>query len=152
MSSSADQRPLFVYGTLCIPDVRNTLLRREVDAIAAELADAEVRRIRGQTYPTIVLQRAGRTARGMILHELSDAERRVLRGFEPPIYDLVEVSASQQCTPQPCLTFVHRGGLAGTDAPWAPAAFTGDERRHFLAETARASDVLWRDQVFEFDN
>lgn len=143
--------PVFVYGTLCIPEVRSTLLRRSVGATDAILDGAEVRRVHGHTYPTLVLRSTGHSVRGTILQALTTEERDVLRGFEPPTYDLVPIEVTNPSGRIACLTFVQREGLAVTVEPWTPEGFGGSEYRRFLDEVKVASERLWTDQTFALD-
>ena len=140
---------LFVYGTLCLPEVRDVLMRRAVTARAATLAAHRVARVDGHTYPTLVPADDER-ADGYVLHDLTPAEHRVLRLFEPPVYDLVAVTVTpvDAANDQKAVTYRHRDAATVAREPWMPAAFVGAARRAFLAEVGEAASALWDDVPF----
>ncbi len=141
---------LFVYGTLCLPEVRNVLLRRSVPAASATLHGHRVARVDGHTYPTLVPDATAGLVHGYVLGELGPAEQRVLRQFEPPVYDLIEVTVglTDASGAVSTLTYRHRDAVAVAREPWSPAAFVGTARTAFLAEVADAAAALWEDEPF----
>lgn len=151
VSTEVPDKPIFVYGTLCIPEVRSTLLRRPIGASEVVVRDAEIRRVSGHTYPTLLLGCTGESVLGMILEGLTDRDHKVLRGFEPPSYDLVAVDTYSPAGITECLTFIHHNALALAADPWSPNAFDGADYDRFLAEVSTAAELLWSGQAFDLD-
>lgn len=142
---------LFVYGTLCLPAVRDRLLRRQVPVHPATLDDHRVARVAGHTYPTLVPD-PGHRAAGLLLNDLSDAEHAVLRGFEPPVYELVAVTVVLTGEgDQPAVTFRRRDAADVAREPWSPDTFEGAARSAFLDEVAAAADALWAQGRYDLD-
>jgi gamma-glutamylcyclotransferase (GGCT)/AIG2-like uncharacterized protein YtfP len=89
--AGAEERALFVYGTLMFPEVLRALLGRVPESVPAAVAGWRAARLPGHVYPVLVPAGAG-TARGLLLTGLTAAEWRVLDEYEGPMYDLRPVA------------------------------------------------------------
>lgn len=93
MSSSPRDDALFVYGTLVEPAIRERLLGRRVEAIAARLAGFE----RGRRQHFYLARRVGAETVGMVLLGLTARDFEVLDDYEdvPRLYTRgrIEVAA-----------------------------------------------------------
>ena len=143
------RRPLFAYGTLCLPEVRNVLLRRAVATRPGTLRAAEVRGVVGEIYPTIVLERPDHVAKGLVLDDLTAAESAVLRAFEPEVYEVVTVAVETVGGEVHCDVYAHRGGLGVTDRAWTPEGFRSDGLATFRVAVERAVKAIWSERPFD---
>ncbi len=90
MSAGGDDA-LFVYGTLLDPSMRERLLGRPVEAIAARLAGYQ----RGRGKHFYIVRKAGAEAPGAILTGLRERDFGILDGYEevPSLYTRERVEA-----------------------------------------------------------
>ncbi|MFC4062017.1 gamma-glutamylcyclotransferase family protein [Planomonospora corallina] len=119
---SAEERALFVYGTLMFPEVLRALLGRVPESAPAVAEGWRAARLPGQVYPVLVPAGEG-TARGLLITGLTAAEWRVLDEYEGPMYELRPVE----------LTDGRRGHAYVTVDPAAAAPDDWDAER-FVAE------------------
>ncbi|GAA2403644.1 hypothetical protein GCM10010420_33650 [Streptomyces glaucosporus] len=84
-AAPADE-PLFVYGTLRFPEVLRALLGRVPARTPAAVAGWRAAALRGRVYPGLVP--ADGTVTGLLLEDLTPAERHVLHTFEGDEYEL----------------------------------------------------------------
>jgi gamma-glutamylcyclotransferase (GGCT)/AIG2-like uncharacterized protein YtfP len=82
---------LFVYGTLLLDDVMNTLLDRIPHYQDATAPDWRVVRLPQRVYPGLIPGEGD--ARGKIFTDLTPAEWNTLDTFEDPAYTLTPVRA-----------------------------------------------------------
>ena len=79
-------RPLFVYGSLIVPEVLLALLARAPRSEDAVLAGWSARCLRGVAYPGLVPDERG-VARGLVLHDLTSDETALIDAWETDVYE-----------------------------------------------------------------
>jgi gamma-glutamylcyclotransferase (GGCT)/AIG2-like uncharacterized protein YtfP len=89
--------PLFVYGSLLVPSVRERFLEREVTSLAATLQGYERRSFGDGTYPAIRVQAASRVE-GQILCALSKSDLWRLDEYEGLEYERHPVEVTLRAT------------------------------------------------------
>ncbi|GGL16109.1 gamma-glutamylcyclotransferase family protein [Planomonospora parontospora] len=118
----AEERALFVYGTLMFPEVLRALLGRVPQSAPAAVAGWRAARLPGHVYPVLVPAGAG-TARGLLLTGLTAGDWRVLDEYEGPLYDL-----------RPVVLTDGRGGWAYISADPSAASAEDWDAGRFAAE------------------
>jgi gamma-glutamylcyclotransferase (GGCT)/AIG2-like uncharacterized protein YtfP len=79
--------PLFVYGSLCFPDVLRALIDRVPPSEPATARGWRAAALRDRVYPALV-PAEDKSADGLLLAELTRDEWRLLDAFEDDVYDL----------------------------------------------------------------
>lgn len=79
-------RPLFVYGSLIIPDVLDALLGRRPRQVEASLPGWSARCLRGVAYPGLVAD-ASSSAAGLVLDDLTAREIALIDDWESDFYE-----------------------------------------------------------------
>ncbi|MGH3566567.1 MAG: gamma-glutamylcyclotransferase family protein [Pseudonocardia sp.] len=103
---------LFVYGTLMLDEVMNTLIDRIPDRSEEVAINSMVVRLPGRMYPGLV-PKQGSTSHGLAYSGLTTDEWLLLDTFEDPAYDLVEVPVASGGVP--ALSYVWSGAHEGAD-------------------------------------
>jgi gamma-glutamylcyclotransferase (GGCT)/AIG2-like uncharacterized protein YtfP len=116
---------LFVYGTLLLDDVVNTLLDRIPRHQQATAPGWRIVRLPDKAYPGLIP--GDREANGRIFTDLTNAEWATLDAFEDPAYVLAAVRVLTPLQTD-ALTYIWRG--EHVDQSWA----TADLARHELAD------------------
>jgi hypothetical protein len=80
------ERPLFVYGSLIVPEVVLALLDRVPRSQDAALSGWAARCLPGVAYPGLVPDERG-VARGLILHDLTTGEAALIDAWETDVYE-----------------------------------------------------------------
>ncbi|GLZ16185.1 hypothetical protein Acsp04_64200 [Actinomadura sp. NBRC 104425] len=107
---------LFVYGTLRFPEVLRVLLGRVPDMRPATATGWSVRALPGKVYPGLVADPDG-VARGLVMTDLTEDERRLLDAFEGDGYDPVLIPLDDGATrPGVRVEGVHRAPRVGCGA------------------------------------
>jgi gamma-glutamylcyclotransferase (GGCT)/AIG2-like uncharacterized protein YtfP len=135
---------LFVYGTLLLDDVVNTLLDRIPHHQRAKAPGWRIVRLPHKTYPGLVPGEG--EANGKVFTDLTDAEWATLDAFEDPAYTLAAVRVLTPLQTD-ALTYIWRGEHA--DQPWS----TAELGRHELTDYLNRC-LSWRrryDQCHEID-
>ncbi len=124
--------PLFVYGTLRFPEVLRALLGRVPTRTPAAVAGWRAAALEGRPYPGLV-PAEGKTT-GLLLEDLTPAERRVLDAFEGDEYDRRRLPLTDG---RHCRAYVWRAGrvLPGN---WSAEDFA---ERHLTAYAARCASL-----------
>src|SRR5262245_53359830 len=79
-------RPLFVYGSLIVPDVLDALLGRIPDGVDASLPGWSARCLRGLEYPGLVADDDA-TAVGQLTYDLTADEIALIDEWESDFYE-----------------------------------------------------------------
>ncbi|MFE2181381.1 gamma-glutamylcyclotransferase family protein [Streptomyces sp. NPDC059455] len=88
---------LFVYGTLQFPTVLEGLIGRIPVGKPTTARGWRAAALEHRVYPGLV-PAPGRTATGLLLEDLSEAEWKVLDDFEDARYDLRRISLAEEST------------------------------------------------------
>lgn len=91
--TGARSTPVFVYGSLMVPEVLTALLDRAVPTIPGRIDGWRRCELEGLPYPAIVSDEQASVA-GLLLTDLEPHERDLFDTFEGPEYDIVEVQAT----------------------------------------------------------
>ena len=130
---------LFFYGTLCHLPLLRAVLGHAPEGIPARLAEHAVYVARGQAFPRIVAQ-AGAAAQGVLLRDVSAADRAALDYYEGG-FDYETRVMQVETAAGPCAAAVYfpieAGGEIG--APWDLAAWVAEWG---AAAVATAPDVM----------
>jgi gamma-glutamylcyclotransferase (GGCT)/AIG2-like uncharacterized protein YtfP len=118
---------LFVYGTLLIDDVINTLIDRIPTYRDATAPGWRVVRLLQRVYPGLVPGTG--EANGKVFTDLTDAEWNTLDAFEDPTYTLTTVRVLSPVETY-TLTYIWQG--EHVDQPWSTADFGRDELADYL--------------------
>ena len=126
---SAGTNKLFVYGTLLLDDVVNTLLGRIPHYQHAVAPGWQVVCLPQRVYPGLV-PGSGEAA-GKIFTDLTDSEWTTLDAFEDCVYTLATVRVLLPSkTESDALSYVWRG--EHIDQPWSTTDFGRDELTNYL--------------------
>jgi len=131
---------VFVYGTLLLPVVRERVTGAALRPRPARLAGFERRRVRGETYPTLVPAPGG-SVEGLLLEGVDARALAALDAYEGPCYERIAVRVEvAQDPPLVAIEAVeawvfllaaeHRA-RAG-DEPWDLERFTREHLESFL--------------------
>ena len=123
--SSEGTSKLFVYGTLLLNDVVNTLLDRIPHCLDARAPGWRIVRLPHKAYPGLIPGEG--EANGRIFTDLTDAEWATLDTFEDPAYTLAVVRVLTPLETD-AFTYIWRGEHAGQS--WS----TAELGRHELAD------------------
>ena len=118
---------LFVYGTLLFPEVLMAVLGRVPDRTPAVATGWRVAALPDRVYPGLVPAPRG-TAEGMVLGELTTAERRLLDVYESAEYRLVAIELADG---RSCHTYVWQDGVLDHD--WDRDAFAAHRLADYVA-------------------
>lgn len=123
-TSESKTASLFVYGTLCVPVVRRSIIGRETSAEPASLPGFRCEELRGVVFPGIQ-PAAGERAIGALVKGLSEREFQKLDDFEADLYQRQEVTVDLDDETAPAFAYVvaerHRDQLTGE--PWSLEEF-----------------------------
>lgn len=130
--SSEGTNKLFVYGTLLVEDVVNSLLDRIPHYLDAKVPGWQIVRLPQKSYPGLVPGRG--EANGKVFTDLTDAEWAILDAFEDPAYTFaaVRVLVPREID---ALTYIWRG--EHVDEPWSAMEFGRNELADYLARCRR---------------
>lgn len=123
---------LFVYGTLLLNDVVNTLIDRIPRYKDATAPGWRVVCLPQRVYPGLVPGQG--QANGKIFTDLTDAEWITLDAFEDPAYALTPVRVLHPLEAD-ALTYIWRGDHV--DQPWSTADFGRDDLIDYLDRCRR---------------
>jgi len=130
---TAEDRPLFVYGSLQFPSVHGMVLGRAPSFEDHELRGWAAVRLEGRAFPAL-LPSPTHTTGGRLFVDLTPHDRAVLDSFEGPFYDLAIVRLSD-----------------GTEA----ATYVANEQAPLLLEdgatTAWSAEVFRRDGLRDYE-
>ncbi|WP_307873697.1 MULTISPECIES: gamma-glutamylcyclotransferase family protein [unclassified Frankia] len=133
---SADPAPLFVYGSLLVPDVLRVLIDRDPTREHAQAHGWRVITLPERVYPALIPEPQA-TAAGHLLTGLTPTEWETLDAFEADIYTLDRLALTDgghgwayTCTDSPELA---------DQATWSPDGFA---REHLTAYVERCT--AWR--------
>ncbi|MGH3787499.1 MAG: gamma-glutamylcyclotransferase family protein [Pseudonocardiaceae bacterium] len=118
---------LFVYGTLLLNDVVNTLLGRIPNHLDAKAPGWRIVRLPQRVYPGLVPGKS--EALGKLFIDLTDAEWETLDAFEDPDYTLVGVRVLTPLA-MDALTYIWRGEYV--NQPWSTTTFGRDQLADYL--------------------
>ena len=90
-SAAVRSQHLFVYGSLCAPEVMTAVTGLRMRAVHAELANHQVLSLRGQVYPGLT-RAAGQHASGRVYRCVPQWALRRLDAFEGAWYERVRVT------------------------------------------------------------
>ena len=131
-------RLVFVYGTLCDPDLRAAVLGRALapgQVAAAVVPGYQAVLWPGRVYPALV-RVPGSTAEGLLLLALSAADLERLDDHEGPEYRRAPVPAIVDGELHEAEAFVPLPPLAGDGAPWSLEHWQANHKRAALVELA----------------
>jgi gamma-glutamylcyclotransferase (GGCT)/AIG2-like uncharacterized protein YtfP len=117
---------LFVYGTLLLDDVINTLIGRIPYYHDATVPGWRVVRLPQRVYPDLVPGQG--EANGKVFTDLTKTEWNTLDAFEDPAYTLTAVRILP--LEMDALTYTWRG--EHIDQPWSTADFGRDQLTDYL--------------------
>lgn len=118
---------LFVYGTLVLDDVVNTLIDRIPHYQDATAPGWRVVRLPQRVYPGLVPGHG--EANGKVFTDLTHAEWATLEAFEDPAYTLAAVQVLPPLKTD-ALAYIWRS--EHVDQPWSTADFGRDELADYL--------------------
>jgi gamma-glutamylcyclotransferase (GGCT)/AIG2-like uncharacterized protein YtfP len=129
----APQLPVFVYGTLMVPQVLEILLGRVPELRPATLLGYHRYAIEGACYPAITISENS-SVDGRLLTGLSSDELATLDAYEGDSYVRTGVSVLLAGTTEAAECYVWRGagGVALTRADWDLDAFIEHHLQHYL--------------------
>jgi gamma-glutamylcyclotransferase (GGCT)/AIG2-like uncharacterized protein YtfP len=127
---------LFVYGTLRFPEILEVLLGRVPELSPVSVRGWRVRALPGAVYPGMVADPAG-VAEGVLVSGLTEAERRVLDGYEDAAYEPTIIPLDEGAGARRARAYVWTGPTEPYD--WDPDRFAAQHLAVF-AEGCRA----WR--------
>lgn len=84
---------LFCYGTLCLPEIMQQVIRRKTSGVKAELQDYACYLVKGRHYPAAA-PAAGSTLTGLLYSGLSARELALLDHYEGLEYRRLRVSVT----------------------------------------------------------
>ncbi len=116
---------VFLYGTLCDPDLLGIVAGTRLTSIAATLTDHRVTWASGQSFP-LILDAPGQTAAGLLV-EVPPEVRQRLDFYELGFgYDLLPATVTIDTGPRSALVYKPRTGLWLPGAPWSLADWQTD--------------------------
>lgn len=125
----ADTR-LFVYGTLCFPDVMNTLVGYDPQALPCEASGVRRYRIRGQVYPMLRMEAGGVINQMAFVYQtLRPNDWRIIDAFEDPRYQLARITTSLGSA----LSYISQDEAMTADGPWSSSVFEQKHLTDYLA-------------------
>mgnify|MGYP001826716805 CR=1 FL=1 len=138
---------LFVYGTLMVPRVMQSVCGSTQKGVEAVLPNYRRRLVHGEVYPAIVPQR-GEQVSGLLYRNLSDQEFNRLDIFEGSMYQRCRVEVVANGQPTVAQAYVLRPAFRRklSDVPWSLEYFEVDGIEQFVTgydgflRTAVASD------------
>lgn len=125
--------PLFVYGTLMVPEVLTALLGRVPQIKAATLEGYRRFSVPGERYPAIVSAARSRV-RGRLLVGLTASELAQLDAYEGDAYVRTEVAllVDGEVTPAACYVWRDPEVALASHDDWDVQAFTATELDGYL--------------------
>lgn len=81
---------VFVYGTLLLPELQRRVTGRTFEAVLARVHGFARRRVRGETYPSLVPE-VGAAVDGALLRGVDDASLALLDAYEGEAYERIAV-------------------------------------------------------------
>jgi gamma-glutamylcyclotransferase (GGCT)/AIG2-like uncharacterized protein YtfP len=129
--------PLFVYGSLLLPEVMNILIDRDPARTRAVVPGCRVVALAGKVYPALVRDPSF-AATGEVVRGLTHDEWRVIDAFEDSVYELRLVATTDWHEQAWSYTLVDR--LDDPDG-WDMSALTGGALSGYLDRCLR-----WRQQ------
>jgi gamma-glutamylcyclotransferase (GGCT)/AIG2-like uncharacterized protein YtfP len=125
--------PLFVYGTLCDPDIRAAVLgRRDVEAVPAALAGHRTVFYPERSYPALV-RADRRSAQGLLLTGLTVADMARLDAFEADEYRRQAVGVETGHGPIAAETYMPVVEIGAMAADWTLEDWTLRHKAAMLA-------------------
>ena len=127
---------VFAYGTLLLPVVRERVTGAALSARPARLAGFERRRLRGETYPSLV-PASGGAVDGLLLEGIDARALAALDAYEGPRYQRIAVRVQPADGGAPVeawawlLAAEHRAAVG--EEPWDLERFTREHLTSFLA-------------------
>ncbi|MCA1708707.1 MAG: gamma-glutamylcyclotransferase [Actinobacteria bacterium] len=118
---------LFVYGTLLVDDVVNTLIGRIPHYLVAKAPGWRIVRLPQKVYPGLVPGQG--EADGKVFTDLTNAEWAILDAFEDPAYTLAAVRVLAPLG-MDAFAYVWRG--EHVDKPWSTVDFEGNELADYV--------------------
>lgn len=131
-----DGSPLFVYGTLQVPDVLRILLGRVPELRAATAYGWQVLALPDAVYPGMVSATTAAPVSGCLIADLKPAEWEIIDAFEDVEYDLRGVVLADGST---ALSYIWRDATA--ERPWSLETFRAVDLLEYLRRCRR-----WRVQ------
>jgi gamma-glutamylcyclotransferase (GGCT)/AIG2-like uncharacterized protein YtfP len=138
--------PIFVYGTLCSPQVVQILLGRTLTSSLppAQLVGHARYPVRNYLYPGTIPtpDQPDNVVNGYLLEDLTPLERKLLDWFEGDEYDrrVVQVEREDMATKVPAEVYVWKQHLIGEleqDREWSLEVFSKDHLDSYLENTVR---------------
>ena len=136
--------PLFVYGTLCDPELRSAVLGRILPPEAVHPARAPGFRAvpyPGRVYPAL-LRTPGGTADGLLLLGLTPFERDLLDAFEGDEYRLTPIAAMLEEELHEADAYLPAIAIAADAPDWTLRQWQAEHKPRFLATEAATADDL----------
>ncbi len=127
---------VFVYGTLLLQDIQRRVTGRTFEAVAARLKGFARRRVRGETYPSLVPD-AGAWVDGAVLRDVDDSSLARLDAYEGDAYERIPVRvrcADGRETDASLWLLRASERQRLSDEPWDLATFVARDLARFEAE------------------
>lgn len=122
---------LFVYGTLMFPDVLLALLGRVPDALAWTIPGWRRVTLRDRAFPGLVPGEDHDSTDGLLLLGITDAERRLLRDYEGPMYELAVMGGGPNGTEVASYICVDEDLTRGQPV-WLPQSLSRESLAEYL--------------------
>lgn len=136
--------PLFVYGTLCDPDLRAAVLGRALPPEAVHVARAPG--FRAVCYPDRIypalLRAPGGTAEGLLLLGLTPFESDLLDAFEGEEYRRAPVAVMLEEELHEAGAYLPTIAIAATAPTWTLRHWQAEHKPRVLAAEAATADAL----------
>ena len=143
VSCDVRSQHLFVYGSLCAPEVMAAVTGLRMRAVIARLANHRVLALRGEVYPGLTCAE-GHQADGRLYRAVPDWALRHLDTFEGPWYERVPVHVQLAGAADERELRAHAYRLH--PSALSRACATGWARDAFMQTQCRRFAQVWRDR------
>jgi len=129
-------KDVFVYGTLLVPELQRRVTGRMFAAVPARVVGFARRRVRDETYPSLV-SAAGAWVDGALLRGVDDGALARLDAYEGDAYEriAVRVRVSDGTSVDAWLWLLRAAERQRiSDEPWDFATFVAQDLRRFESE------------------